>query len=133
MPTTTGMGTIQVTFTKFSVPAGSPLNLHHNATSFYVFSFNPTVLTLPKNLSQYEVAFQLTTNVAGATIVVGDPISGPQPPKLVSSALPSGLLLTFTNSNKLKPQQYNYELSVQLADGTIVTSSDPEIVIPPGP
>jgi hypothetical protein len=124
MADTIGMGIIHVTFTRTSMPVGSPV------ASFYSFVFNPTVLTMPAGRDTYAVAFQLTTNVVGATILPNDLVT-PLPPSLAVTSQPGGLLVTFRNSLLPVSQTYHYELKVDVG-GTTITSSDPEIIIPPG-
>lgn len=119
-------GTINVEFTQVSLPL---LN-GQNQPPYYTFVFNPSILSLVGAGPQCSVTFVLTSNIPGASLNGETFVGNTQPTNVVETPSGDNLVVTF---NSRPDQTYNYEVTVTLPNnGGRFTSSDPEIVIPPG-
>lgn len=109
-------------------------NLLSGTDPIFAFVYNPTVLSLPNTGGQdstaYTVTFNLKSNIPGAVLISENTVSGSPPDLQVSGSGTAHLTLTFSNQGIGADDDFDYTLTV-LANNTLYTSDDPEILIPP--
>jgi hypothetical protein len=121
---TVGAGTVTVTLLDRKLSDPSP------------FVIDPTTLPLPKMRDTYQVTFTLdATAVPGAKLIaVGQTVNSSRPAHVTETMQNGDLLVTFPHpGNQMCDAKYKYEVAVQLGNGVIIVSPDPEIEILPGP